>query len=82
VNILTGAKVTMIEPTRVIYEHGDGSVGEVPVDRVALAIGWRPAGERTATWLDQIETHIIGDAKHATDFVAAINAGADAGLTV
>ena len=82
VSILTGAKVTEIEPEGVIYEREDGSVGEVVADRVALAIGWRPAGERIASSLDGIETHIIGDARHAIDFVAAINAGADAGLAV
>ena len=82
VTILTGAKVTAIEPTRVIYERDDGVRGELPVDRVALAIGWRPSGEPLASSLDGLETHVLGDAARAADFVAAINAGADAGLAV
>jgi 2,4-dienoyl-CoA reductase (NADPH2) len=82
VTILTGARVTAIEPTRVVYEREDGSSGTVAVDRVALAIGWRPSGEQLASSLDGLETLVLGDAARAADFVAAINAGADAGLAV
>jgi len=80
VTILTGAKVTVIEPNRVIYEHEDGAPGEVAVDRVALAIGWRAGGEQLAVDLGDFDVYTLGDAARPADFVAAINAGADAGL--
>jgi pyruvate/2-oxoglutarate dehydrogenase complex dihydrolipoamide dehydrogenase (E3) component len=82
VTILTEAKVTLIEPTRVVYERPDGSEHAIDIDRVALAIGWRPRGEVMASAVGAVETMVLGDAAHAADFVAAINAGADAGLAV
>jgi pyruvate/2-oxoglutarate dehydrogenase complex dihydrolipoamide dehydrogenase (E3) component len=82
VRILTGAKVVLIEPGRVVFEREDGGEGEVEVDRVALAIGWRPRGEVLAAALSGREIVVLGDASHAADFVAAINAGADAGLAI
>ncbi|MBV8217782.1 MAG: FAD-dependent oxidoreductase, partial [Solirubrobacterales bacterium] len=82
VRILTGAKVVLIEPGRVVFEREDGGEGEVEVDRVALAIGWRPRGEVLAAALSGRQIVVLGDASHAADFVAAINAGADAGLAV
>ena len=82
VAILTRSRVTAIEPGRVLYEREDGTRGEVPCDRVALAIGWRARGADLAAAIGHPRTHAIGDAERPADFVAAINAGADAGLAV
>jgi pyruvate/2-oxoglutarate dehydrogenase complex dihydrolipoamide dehydrogenase (E3) component len=85
VTILTKTKVTMIEPNEILFERtDDGSTGAVEIDRAALAVGWRPRGEPLAESLAGVaaEVVIIGDALRAGDFVAAINAGADAGLAV
>jgi 2,4-dienoyl-CoA reductase (NADPH2) len=82
VRILTESKVVLIEPGRVIYQLPDGNEDEVLVDRVALAIGWRPRGAELAATLNGQETLVLGDASHAADFVAAVNAGADAGLAL
>jgi NADPH-dependent 2,4-dienoyl-CoA reductase/sulfur reductase-like enzyme len=82
VRILTGSRVTAVEPGRVLYEPSDGQPQALEVDRVALAIGWRPRGNRLAETLDGRELHVIGDALTPADFVAAINAGANAGLAV
>jgi 2,4-dienoyl-CoA reductase-like NADH-dependent reductase (Old Yellow Enzyme family)/thioredoxin reductase len=82
VQILTEAKVTMIEPGRVVYQRPDGGEGFVEADDVALAIGWRPRGEDLAAAIDGTELVILGDALTPADFVAAVNAGADVGLSV
>ncbi|MHB1808000.1 MAG: oxidoreductase [Solirubrobacteraceae bacterium] len=82
VEILTEAKVILIERGRVVYERPDGGEHAVEVDDIALAIGWRPRGEALAGSLNGHETLILGDAREAADFVAAVNAGADAGLAV
>ncbi|HEX5195330.1 MAG TPA: NAD(P)/FAD-dependent oxidoreductase [Solirubrobacteraceae bacterium] len=82
VQILTNSKVIMIEPNRVVYESPDGERGEVAVDRVALAIGWKPRGAVLVSKLPEHETMMLGDAHQAADFVAAVNSGADAGLEV
>lgn len=82
VQILTGAKVIAIEPESVVFETADGERGEIAVDQVALAIGWRPRGAVLVEKLPEHETIMIGDAHRAADFVAAVNAGADAGLEV
>jgi len=83
VAIETKTKVTAIEPNVVLVERvEDGSTGAIPADRVALAVGWRPRGSELAGVVTGRETHVLGDADHAADFVAAIQAGADAGLAV
>lgn len=82
VEILTRAKVTMVEMNQVLYERADGSAAAVPVDRVAMAVGWRPRGPRLQAKLEGREVLVLGDASRPADFVAAVNAGADAGLTV
>jgi pyruvate/2-oxoglutarate dehydrogenase complex dihydrolipoamide dehydrogenase (E3) component len=82
VQILTRAKVTMIEPNQVFYEKADGTTEALPVDRVALALGWRARGSKLTEQLDGRQVLSLGDASRPADFVAAINAGADAGLTV
>jgi pyruvate/2-oxoglutarate dehydrogenase complex dihydrolipoamide dehydrogenase (E3) component len=82
VDMLTRAKVTMIEPNQVLYEQADGQTVSLPVDRVAMAVGWRPRGSKLAGLLNGREVMILGDASRPADFVAAINAGAEAGLTV
>jgi 2,4-dienoyl-CoA reductase-like NADH-dependent reductase (Old Yellow Enzyme family)/thioredoxin reductase len=83
VSILTKAKVTMVEPNAVLYEHTeDGSQGTLDVENVATAVGWRPRGSALAVLLDGPEVVVLGDAEHPGDFVSAINAGADAGLRV
>lgn len=82
VSILTRSKVIAIEPNRVRYERSDGTSGEVVADQVALAIGWRPRGAVLVDKLPDHETLMLGDAHQPADFVAAVNAGADAGLEV
>lgn len=82
VAILTESKVVMIEPDRVVYERPDGRTQSLAADRVALAIGWRARGDELAGRLEGREVHVPGDASRPADFVAAINAGADAGLAV
>jgi 2,4-dienoyl-CoA reductase (NADPH2) len=82
VRILTGSRVTGVEDGRVVYESRDGAEGVVDADRVALAIGWRARGPALVGALNGREVVTIGDAATPADFVAAINAGADAGLAV
>lgn len=83
VTILTNTKVTMIEPNELLFERtDDGSTGALPVDRVALAVGWRPQGEALAGRIAGRDVVVLGDALHAADFVSAICTGADAGLQV
>lgn len=82
VNILTNSKVVEVHPDRVVYERPDGGRDQIEVDCVALAIGWRPRGDQLAGRLNGREVMVLGDASHPADFVAAINAGADAGLAV
>lgn len=82
VDILTRAKVTMIEPNQILYQRADGETTALEIDRVALALGWRSRGTLMAGQLEGREVVALGDASRPADFVAAINAGADAGLTV
>jgi 2,4-dienoyl-CoA reductase-like NADH-dependent reductase (Old Yellow Enzyme family)/thioredoxin reductase len=82
VTIITKATVVAIEPAAVVYEDADGERRTVPADAVALAIGWRPTGERLAEQLDGVEVVVLGDAARPADFVHAVNTGADAGLTL
>ena len=63
-----------------LYEDADGETHAVDADLVGLAIGWRPRGNVLAEELPGVEVHVLGDAARPADFVAAINAGADAGL--
>ncbi len=73
----------MIEPNQVLYEHVEsGERGAVAADRVALAVGWRPRGSAFAAELGGREVVLVGDASQPADFVAAIQAGAGAGLAV
>ena len=76
-----GGAVRLCEPRPGPVQKGDPPV---EIDRVALAVGWRPRGEPLAESISGAvaEVVIIGDALKASDFVAAINAGADAGLAV
>ncbi|HWH19837.1 MAG TPA: FAD-dependent oxidoreductase [Solirubrobacterales bacterium] len=84
VQILTRSKVVMIEPDQVLFEDEEGETHPLAVDRVALALGWTPRGDAILDALTragvEAEVHVLGDAKTPADFVAAINAGADAGL--
>jgi 2,4-dienoyl-CoA reductase-like NADH-dependent reductase (Old Yellow Enzyme family)/NADPH-dependent 2,4-dienoyl-CoA reductase/sulfur reductase-like enzyme len=81
--VLTRAKVMMIEPGQVLFEHVDtGEQDAVPADRVALAVGWRPQGSSFAEDLSGRELVLAGDASRPADFVAAIQAGAAAGMSV
>ena len=80
--ILTGARVTAIEPGRVLYETSDGAPGSVKADLVALAVGWRPRGDRLAAVLDGREVVVVGDAHSPADFVAATSSGGLAALTI
>jgi pyruvate/2-oxoglutarate dehydrogenase complex dihydrolipoamide dehydrogenase (E3) component len=80
--IITRATVVMIDPDQVIYETAEGERLGVGADKVALALGWRPRGAASIGPLDGIEVVVMGDAHAPGDFVAAINAGADAGLAI
>jgi 2,4-dienoyl-CoA reductase (NADPH2) len=80
VRILTGAKVVAFDPDQVLYEDAEGATHAVDADLVGLAIGWKPRGNELADTLTGVEVHVLGDAARPSDFVAAINAGADAGL--
>lgn len=82
VRIITQAKVVMIEHEEVVYEDPEGAQYAVPADLVALALGWRPVGNRLAEQLHGVEVIVLGDASRPADFVHAVNAGADAGLTL
>jgi 2,4-dienoyl-CoA reductase-like NADH-dependent reductase (Old Yellow Enzyme family)/thioredoxin reductase len=82
VDIVTESKVVLIEPQRVVFERPDGSLGEIEADLVALAIGWRPRGPVLADALGVRDVRVLGDASQPADFVAAVSAGAEAGLQV
>jgi len=82
VDIRTNTHVTRIESHRVLFTGPDRQLGSLPADHVALAVGWKPRGELLADHSDGAEVIVIGDAKTPADFVAAVNAGADAGLAV
>ena len=83
VQIATGCRVTEIQQTAVVFEREDGNEDAIEVDRVILAMGWRPTGEAFVAGLAEAQVvAVVGDATRAGDFVDAINAGADAGLAV
>jgi 2,4-dienoyl-CoA reductase (NADPH2) len=82
VQIVTRAKVVAIDPDQVLYEDAGGETAAVPVDLVALALGWRANGSRLAEPLAGVEVLVLGDAARPADFVQAVNAGADAGLAI
>jgi 2,4-dienoyl-CoA reductase (NADPH2) len=82
VEILTTCKVIAVEAGRVVYETQEGAIAEMEVDRVALAVGWRPRGAELACALDGREVRVIGDAERPADFVAAVAAGAAAAMSV
>jgi 2,4-dienoyl-CoA reductase-like NADH-dependent reductase (Old Yellow Enzyme family)/thioredoxin reductase len=82
VDVLVQSRVTKIEHDRVLFERADGGLGAVEADHVALAVGWRPLGDVLATELADRHVIVVGDADRPADFVAAVNAGADAGLSV
>jgi 2,4-dienoyl-CoA reductase (NADPH2) len=79
VDIVTGARVTAVEPGRVRFER-EGEEAAVAADRVALAVGWRSRAHDLVRESDGRELLVVGDASVPADFVAAVNAGADAGL--
>jgi pyruvate/2-oxoglutarate dehydrogenase complex dihydrolipoamide dehydrogenase (E3) component len=79
VTILTKAKVVAFDPDQVLYEDETGTHA-IDSDYVGLAIGWKPRGNVLADEITGVELHVLGDAARPSDFVAAINAGADAGL--
>jgi 2,4-dienoyl-CoA reductase (NADPH2) len=82
VTILTGCEVVAIEAERTVFRREDGRVEDIAIDRVALAIGWVPRGPEIAAAVDGRRHVLVGDATRPADFVAAINAGADAGLAI
>jgi hypothetical protein len=81
---MTRCRVVMIEAEELFYEDADGTPASFPIDRVALALGWRPSGHDLgdAIGILGIETVVLGDAAAPADFVNAINAGADAALAL
>jgi 2,4-dienoyl-CoA reductase (NADPH2) len=84
VEILTDAKVVAIEPHYVISEDAEGQRLKTPAEVVCLALGWRSRGAGLAAALERLGVPVvtIGDAERPADFVAAINAGANAGLAL
>jgi 2,4-dienoyl-CoA reductase (NADPH2) len=90
VQVLTRATVVGIEPGVVHWQEVDGTPHPLAADLVALAIGWRPTGTSVTAGLELgegegsagVEVRVLGDADSPADFVRAVNAGADAGLTV
>jgi 2,4-dienoyl-CoA reductase (NADPH2) len=82
VRLLPGSTVLAVEPGRLVYEGADGSRAELAVDRVALAVGWSARGLALSAQLNGRPAHVIADAARPADFVAAVNAGADAGLAI
>lgn len=82
VAILTRCTVTSIEADRVVFERADGTVGDLEADRVALAIGWLARGKELTSAVDGRVYMVVGDADSPADFVAAINAGADAARAI
>lgn len=84
VQLLTRCTVTAVEEDRVRFERQDGTAEAVEADTVVLAIGWRPtaAGFQETLNGGVGEVVAVGDADEIGDFVSAINAGADAGLTI
>jgi uncharacterized FAD-dependent dehydrogenase len=82
-DVVTKAKVIMIEPNQVLYEDvATGDRGSIPADRVALAVGWRSRGDAFGSELGGRDLVLAGDATRPADFVAAIQAGAAAGMAV
>lgn len=81
VEVLTTATVVDISPEAVTWSDADGAHHAIGADVVALAIGWRPTGTADLE-LGDVEVHVLGDADTPADFVRAINAGADAALTL
>jgi 2,4-dienoyl-CoA reductase-like NADH-dependent reductase (Old Yellow Enzyme family)/thioredoxin reductase len=82
-DVVTKAKVIMIEPNQVLYEDvPSGERGSIPADRVALAVGWRSKGNAFGSTLGGRDLVLAGDATRPADFVAAIQAGAEAGMAV
>ena len=84
VELRTRSKVVMIEPDRLFFEDADGTTSTFPVDKVALALGWRPSGHDLGDAIGSLgcEVVVLGDAAAPADFVNAINAGADAALAL
>lgn len=82
--LMTSSKVVMIEPGELLYEDAEGATVAFPVDKVALALGWRPSGHELGDAIGSlgIEAVVLGDAAAPADFVNAINAGADAALAL
>ena len=80
VEILTN-QVIAIEAGRLVYEPETARL-EMAVDRVALAVGWRPRGRPACMALDGREVLVVGDADHPADFVAAVGAGGLAALQI
>jgi NADPH-dependent 2,4-dienoyl-CoA reductase/sulfur reductase-like enzyme len=83
VRILTNSRVVEIGEHEVVIEAQDGSELRIAVDRVILALGWVPTGAAFSDGLDgAYEVLVIGDAAEPRDFVAGVNAGADAAVSV
>lgn len=83
VELRTRATVVGIEPGAVRWCDAEGAEHTTEADLVALAIGWRSTGTAFTAALDPtMEIRVLGDADTPADFVRAVNAGADAGLTL
>jgi 2,4-dienoyl-CoA reductase (NADPH2) len=76
------SEVVAITEHGVRYRTNGGPETMLRADHVALAVGWRPRGGLLATALGEREIYVVGDAAYAADFVAAVGAGADAGLAI
>ena len=83
VSILTKAKVTMVEPNAVLYEHTeDGSRARSTSRTSQRPSAGARADRRSPLSLDGPEVVVLGDAEHPGDFVSAINAGSGRGPAV
>ncbi|MEV5848566.1 FAD-dependent oxidoreductase [Streptomyces sp. NPDC051985] len=81
VDIRTSTTVVAIDADAVVHTDSTGAEHRTAADVVALAIGWKPLGAAFPV-PPGIDVRVIGDAENPSDFVNAVNSGADAGLAV
>lgn len=83
VEILLQARVTTIEPGRVLFERRGVASELIPVDSVVLACGVRPQGELAAQLRTAgIAVRAIGDAVRPGNLADAIRAGFELGAAL
>jgi 2,4-dienoyl-CoA reductase-like NADH-dependent reductase (Old Yellow Enzyme family)/thioredoxin reductase len=82
VAIETTAAVVRIEPGAVHVRRNGGPTERFDADLVVLATGWLACGAELAAAVEGPEVIVLGDAEQPADFVAAVNAAADAVLAL